>query len=191
MGEEGGGLDAPLLEGLLHDRVGDLLGGAGGDRGLDEHQGLGGDVLGDRHHRGLEGLHVRRPVTAVAEGLLEVVALDVDDHHVGQLQGVVGVGGHERLLLVDAALDHDVHFGILGLDGGEPAVEEMDLPVAAGARALHADDELARLALLVGAVGDDGGHDGADEADADDDDDLAALFALPATIFFRRLNSAL
>ena len=40
---------------------------------------------------------------------------------------------------------------------------------------MHADDELGRLALLVGDVGDDGGHDRADEADAEDDDDFHAL----------------
>ena len=55
----------------------------------------------------------------------------------------------------------------------------MDLPEAARAGALHADDEFGGLAgLAVDGVGDDGGHDGADEADADDDDDLAAHLAL-------------
>ena len=116
------------------------------------------------------------PRAHVAQFVLAVVALDVHDHAVGQLQAVAVVGGDERLLVLDAAGDHRIDLGVLGLDGRLAAVEHGDLPVAAGTGPLAADDELAGLAgLLVHRVGDDGGHDGPDEADAHDDDDLLAL----------------
>ena len=77
---------------------------------------------------------------------------------------------------LDAAGDHRIDLGVLGLDRRLAAVEQRDLPVAARAGPLAADDELAGLAgLLVDGVGDDRRHDGADEADAHDHDDLLAL----------------
>src|SRR5262249_36488164 len=83
--------------------------------------------------------------------------------------------GGQRLLLEDAPPDHRVDLGILGFHRRHAAIEHRNLPVAPRARALAADDELARLPALVGGVRDDRGHDGADEADAHDDHYLLAV----------------
>ena len=118
-------------------------------------------------------------LAAVPQGLLEVVALDVHDDHVGKAEGVVGEGGGQGLLLLDAAGDEGGHLGVLRLHGGDPAVQVGDLPEGAGRGALHADDEFVGLAgLLVDRIGDDPGHDRPDEADAHDDDDLTFFPAL-------------
>src|SRR5262249_61260151 len=75
----------------------------------------------------------------------------------------------------DAPPDHRVDLGILGFHRRHAAIEHRNLPVAPRARALAADDELARLPALVGGVRDDRGHDGADEADAHDGHYLLAV----------------
>ncbi len=90
--------------------------------------------------------------------------------------------------MLDAALDQLVDLRILGLDRRQAAVQQRDLPVAARARALHADDELAGVARVVGRVGDHRRHHRADEADADDDDDLAAVVALFVDQLFQALE---
>ncbi len=132
----------------------------------------------DGPHGRLQGAHLGLAGAHVAEIVLRVVALHVDHHAVGQLEAVAVERGHQRLLLLHAAGDHRIDLGVLGLDRRLAAVEHRDLPVAARAGPLAADDELARLAgLLVDGVGDDGGHDRADEADAHDHDDLLAFAA--------------
>ena len=132
---------AALLEGLLDDGIGDVLRGAGGYGGLDEDEAVRGDALADDLQALLEGGDVGVALAAVAEGLLEVIALDVHDNHVGERQGVVGEGGGEGLFLQDTAGDEGRHLGVLGLHGGDPAVEEGDLPVGARRGPLHPDDE--------------------------------------------------
>ena len=57
-----------------------------------------------------------------------VVALHVHDDHVGELQSVVGVGGDQGLLLLDAALDHLRHLRVLGLHRRDAPVQVGDLP---------------------------------------------------------------
>ncbi len=86
------------------------------------------------------------PLRMLPSSRLRVIALHVDDHAIGQAQAVAVVGGRERLLLADAAGDHRIDLGILGLDRRLAAVQQRDLPVAPRARPLAADDELAGLA---------------------------------------------
>ncbi|OPY08665.1 MAG: hypothetical protein A4E68_01079 [Syntrophaceae bacterium PtaB.Bin095] len=128
VGKQGFGLDAPLLEDLLDDRVGDVLRRAGGDGRLDEDEALRADLFPDDLQALLEGGDLRVALAAVSQGLLEVVALDVHDDHVGELQGVVGVGRHQGLLLLDAAGDEGGHLGVLRLHRGDAAVQVGDLP---------------------------------------------------------------
>jgi len=118
-------------------------------------------------------------LAAVAEGLLEVIALDVHDDHVGEAEGLVGVGGGEGLLLQDAAGDHRGDLRVLRLHGGDAFIEQRDFPVGPGGWALDADDELAGLSCcFINGISDDTGHDGAYEADTQDDDDFMALGAV-------------
>ena len=84
------------------------------------------------------------PLADVAEGLLVVVALHIHHDHIGQAQDIIGVGGDQVLLLLDAALDHGSHFRVLGLHRGNAAVQIGDFPVGPRRRPLHADDELVR-----------------------------------------------
>ena len=77
----------------------------------------------------------------VAQVTFGVVALHVDHHTVGQFEAVAVEGGGEGLLLQHTARII-VDFGVLGLDRRFAAVEQGDLPVAARARPLAADDEL-------------------------------------------------
>ena len=148
VGEQRRRLDAALGEGALENRPRDELGRARRDRRLDEDEAFRPDLLADRAHRRLERRHVGLARAHVAEIVLEVVALDVDDDAVGELQDVAREGRDERLLLLHGALDDLVHLGVLGLDGRDAAVEDGDLPVAPRARPLAADDELARPPFL-------------------------------------------
>ena len=93
-----------------------MLGRAGGDGGLDQHQAFGLDAVGDDVEGLFQGAHLHPAVAHVAELVLRVVELDVDDHAVGELEHVVDVGGDEGLLLEHAAGDHRIDLGVLGLD---------------------------------------------------------------------------
>ena len=128
MGQQRVALDAALAEDAAHDGQGDLLGGAGRDGGLDQHQAFGGHAFGDGLERFLQGLHFHLAAAAVAELVLEEVELDVDDDHVGQGQHLVVVGGQQGLLLEDGAADQRLDLGVLGLDRGYPLVQGRDLP---------------------------------------------------------------
>ena len=97
VGQERLGRRCRALEGLLQDRVGHVFGGAGGDRGLDQDQAVGLDLLADDLQAVLQGGHVGLAVAAVSQSLLEIVALDVHDDHVGKAEGVVGEGGRQGL----------------------------------------------------------------------------------------------
>ena len=178
MGEQRFRRDAPAREDLLHDRVGHLLGRARGDGGLDQHQRLRPDLLGDRAQGGLQRLHVGRAGADVAQRFLEVVALHIDDHDVGELQRLPIVSGHERFLLRDAPPDQLFDLGVLRLDRRDAAVEEWNLPVTPGAGPLHADDELGVAPLLVLGVRHHRGHDRAHETKSHHHHHLAALLAL-------------
>ena len=115
----------------------------------------------------------------IAHGLLEVVALDVHDDHVGEAEGVVGVRGGEGFLLQDAAGDHRGDLRVLRLHGGDTFIKQGDFPVGTGGCALDADDELAGLSCcFIYRIGDDPGHDGPHEAVAHDHDDFVILFAV-------------
>src|SRR5262249_9618884 len=148
----------------LQDRPGDELGGARRHGGLDQRQAQWRDLLADRAQRGFERAHLDLAGAHVAQAAFRVVALHVDHHAVRKLQAVAVDRGGQRLLLEDAPPDHRVDLGILGFHRRHAAIEHRNLPVAPRARALAADDELARLPALVGGVRDDRGHDGADEA---------------------------
>ena len=170
--------DAAALELLLDDGVGHVLGGAGRHRGFDQHHAVGLDLLADDLEALLERLDVGAALAHVAEGVLVVVALHVHDHHVGKLEHVVGVGGDQGLFVLDAALDHPRHLGVVGIHRRHPLVEVGDLPERARRGPLHADDELAGgSGLAVDRIGHHTGHDRADEAHPHDDHDLAAFFA--------------
>ena len=98
----------------------------------------------------LQGDHVRRASAHVAERLLEVIALDIDHDNIGELQRLFRVGGDERLLLLGTARNEQIDLGIFGLNRRDAAIEQWNLPKAARAGALHADDELGGApALLV------------------------------------------
>ncbi len=171
--------DAARGEGLLHGGVCDVFGGSGRHRRLDEHQAVGPDLLADDPHGFLQSGDLRAAAAAVAQLLLEKVALDVHHHNIGKTQGIVGICRHEVLPLEDTAPDQRVDLRILGLHRRDPAVEHGDLPEAPGAGPLHADDILHGLAgLTVRAVGDYGGHDRPHKAQAHDDDDLPPEAAL-------------
>src|ERR1039458_4105303 len=172
------GTDAPLLEDLLHDRVGNLFRGSGGDGGFNQDERGGRDVLRNRRDRGFQGGHLGRTGADVAQRFLQVIALDIHHDHVGQFQGLFRVGGYQRLLVVDAAGDELLDLRVLGLDWRDAAVEQPDLPEAAGAGALDANDELRGPAFLVRRIGHDGGHDGPDKPEADDHHDFLPGLAL-------------
>ena len=112
------GGDAAFFKNLFHDGVGHLFGGAGRYRGFDEHERGSRDTFGNGMQRLFQRFHVGAASLEVAERFLEVVALHVDDNDVGELEGVFGERGDERLFIEDAALDHGVDFGVFGLDGG-------------------------------------------------------------------------
>jgi len=78
------------------------------------------DTFGNGMQRLFQRFHVGAASLEVAERFLEVVALHVDDNDVGELEGVFGERGDERLFIEDAALDHGVDFGVFGLDGDIP-----------------------------------------------------------------------
>ena len=82
------------------------------------------------------------------------------------------------MFLIDAAGDELLDLRVLGFDGRNAAVEQLDLPEAARAGALHPNDEFGRAALLVRGISHDRGHDGPDKTEADDDDDFLAGLAL-------------
>ncbi len=150
----------------------------GCNRGFDQRQALRRDLLADRLDGRFERGHLDLAGAHLAEVVLRVVALHVDDDAIGERQAVGVEGRRQRLLLDHAAADHRVDLGILRLHRRLAAVQQRDLPVAARARPLAADHELARLpGLLVDRVGDDRRHDGADEADAHHDHDLFAFGA--------------
>ena len=179
VGQKRFGGNAPFFKGLLQDRVGDIFGGSRRNGRLDQDQTAGGDLLPNDLQALLERGNLGMTLAAVAESLLEVVALDVHDDTVGERQRVVGKSGRQGLFLVDAAGNQRGNLRVLRLDGGNPAVQGWDLPVGASRRALHPDDELAGAAgFPVRGIGYDSSHDGADEADAHHDDDLAAFFAI-------------
>jgi len=163
------GIDTTPREGLPQDRPCNELGGSGRHGGFDEHQALGPDLGSDRFEGGFEGRHFGLAGLHVSQLALGVVALDVDHDAVRELQAVRVVGGHEGFLFEDGAGDHGIHLGVFGLDGRLSPVEEGDLPVAAGAGPLAADDELAGLPVGAGGVGHDGGHDRPHESKAHDD----------------------
>ncbi len=169
VGQQRLGGDPPGGEGLLHDRPGDELRGAGGHGRLDQRQAVRRDLLADGPHRGLQGSHLRLARAHVAEVVLGVVALHVDHDAVGQGQAIGVEGGGEGLLLLDAAGDHRIDLGVLGLHRRLAPVQERNFPVAPRAGPLAADHQLARLAgPLIHGVGDDGRHHRPDEADAHD-----------------------
>ena len=141
--------DAAALEGLLHDRVGDVFGGSRRDGGLDEDKALRRDSLGDDLQALFEGGYLGMARAAVAQFFLEVVALDIDDNAVGKGQGVVGVGCGEGFLLVDATGDERGDLGVFRLDRGDALVQVGDFPERARGWALHPDDE-----FVGGAEGD-------------------------------------
>ena len=179
VGEEGVRWDAALLEGLFHDRIGDVFRRPRGHGRLDEDEAIGPDLLADDLQALFQGGDLRMALAAVPQGLLEVVALDVHHDHVGKAEGIVGEGGGQGLLFVDAAGDEGGHLGVFRLHRGDPAVQVGDLPEGAGGGTLHADDKLVGLAgLFVDRIGDDPGHDRPDKADAHDDDDLTFFPAL-------------
>ena len=96
----------------------------------------GRDLLADRSHGGLQGGHLGLAGAQVAQFVLRVVALHVDDHAVGQLQAVAVVGGHQASSFsLHAPIDHGVDFGVFGLDRRLAAIQQRDLPVASRARA--------------------------------------------------------
>ena len=160
--------------------VGHVLRRPGGNGGLDEDEALGADFFPDDLEALLQCGDVGRTLPHVPERLLVVVALNIDNHDVGECQDIVGERCHESLLLFDAATDERYHFGVLRLDGRDPLVEIVDLPVGADGRALHADDELhGFFCFPVRGVCDDARHDGADETHAHHDDDFHAPGALP------------
>lgn len=114
-----------------------------------------GDVPEDR----LQGLHVRCAAAQVSDRVLDVVALHVHDHNIGELQDPLLVGCHEGLFVEDAALYDALDLGTLGLDKGPSPVKVRDLPVAAGAGALHGEHQLSLPALQVFRIRPDCGHD--------------------------------
>ncbi len=84
VGEERIGSNPSFLEGLLHDGICHLLGGAGRDGRFDKYEGAGPDVLRYYAEGLLQGGHVGGALAAVAEPLLQIVALDVHHDDVGQ-----------------------------------------------------------------------------------------------------------
>ncbi len=179
VGKERIGLDAALLEGLFHDRIGDIFRRPRGDGRLDEDEAIGVDPITDHLQAILQGGDLRMTLPAVPQGLLEVVALDIHDDHVGKGKGIVSERGDKGLFFIDAPGDKGGHLGIFRLHGGDTAVHIRDLPEGTGRGALHPDDEFVGLAgLFVDRIGDDPGHDRPDETDAHDDDDLPFFLAL-------------
>lgn len=164
----------PLLEGLLHDGIGHLLGGAGRDGRFDKYEGAGPDVLRYDAEGLLQGGHVGCALAAVAEPLLQIVALDVHHDDVGQTESLLRERSHEGLLLVDASCDHRSDFRILRCHRRDAPVHQRDLPVAAGAGPLHPYDELARRSVRPGRVRHDCGHHGSYESEPHHGDDLPA-----------------
>lgn len=148
VGQEGLRCDAALLKGLLHDRVGDVFRGPRGDGGFDQDKAIRVDSLADDFEALFQGGDVGVALTAVAEGLLEVIALDVHDDHIGQAQGIVGERGRQGLFLVDAAVNQGRHLGVFGLHRCDPAVHVRNLPVRSGGWTLHGDDELVGFACF-------------------------------------------
>ena len=122
-----------------HGGQGDLLGGAGGHGRLDEDEAVGPYMVGDDVERFFEGAHLHVARAHVAQVVLRVVELDIDDDNVREFEDIVHVGGDKGLLLKDAPSYHRLDLGVLRLDGRDALVEKGYLPVAPRARPLHAD----------------------------------------------------
>ena len=117
VGQERFGFDAAPFENLLHDRIGDLFGGARSDCRFNQHERRRRDVFGNSGQRRFERGHLCRSGPHVAEGFLQVVTLHVHHDDVGQFQSLLRVGRHHGLFVFHTALDQSVHFRVLGLDG--------------------------------------------------------------------------
>ena len=120
---------AALLELFLDDRIGHVLGGAGRHRGFDQNETAGIDLFADDPETLLQGGDVGVPLADIAEGFLVVVALNIDDDHIGEVEDIVGEGGDQVLFLLDAAPNQGRYLRILGLHGSNAAVQVRDLPV--------------------------------------------------------------
>ena len=69
-------------------------------------------MLADHFETLLQRFHVRVAGLKIAQALLEVIALDVDDGDVCQSESFLRVGGHQRPLLLDAPGDHRSHLWV-------------------------------------------------------------------------------
>jgi len=103
--------DPAPFEGLLQDRVGHVLGGAGGDGRLDQNEAVRGDLLADD----LEALLQGGDLGGNRGTRCGIVSPYSHDDHVGEAEGVVGVGSGEGLLLQD---DNDL-MALGAMIGGE------------------------------------------------------------------------
>ena len=62
-------------------------------------------MFGDDLQGYLQCGHVHLPVLHIAQRLLQVITLNVYNHHICKLQGVVSERGRKRLFLINAASD--------------------------------------------------------------------------------------
>jgi len=82
------------LKGFFQYRVGYIFRGSRRNGGFNQHKAVGFYFFADDFQAVFQGFDFGVPLTAIAQRFLEVIALDVHDHYIGQAQGVFGVGGN-------------------------------------------------------------------------------------------------
>ncbi|MBA7665328.1 hypothetical protein ES703_73398 [subsurface metagenome] len=117
-----------------------------------------------------------------------IIALNVHNHAVGELEAVIVIGGNKCFFLEHTACNHWLDLWVFCLYRRLASVKQWNFPIASSARPLAADDELVWLTgFLIDAIGDDGSHNRTDKTDAHYYNDF---FALASSGFYQQLNAS-
>ena len=88
-------------------------------------------LVADGSHGSLKSLDICRTIANVSKFILDVVALNIDDDTISQLEAVAAESGSEGLLLTDCAMDEFLHLGVFSFQWADSGVEDGDLPITA------------------------------------------------------------
>jgi hypothetical protein len=112
--------DAAFGKGFFDQGIGHVFGGAGGNRGFDEHQAVGPDMGADHLEAVFQGRDLHIALPDIAQAVLEVVALHIHHHDVCQAQGFIGKAGRQGLFFQHAPGDQRGHFRSSASTGARP-----------------------------------------------------------------------
>ena len=93
-------------------RVDNLLRCSRRNCGLDEDQSIGRSHLSNKPECVFKGNHVNLAIRDIAESVLDIVALNIDNYDVRILQGFFHKGGPQAPLFFNASIDKHFHIGI-------------------------------------------------------------------------------